>query len=75
MREQGDGSAALPGVRERGGGTPAPLQLLPQGLPHLLPHPAPRQGNVNKQCCGSGIRCLFDPLDPGWVKDQDPDPG
>ncbi len=23
------------------------------------------------QCCGSGIRCLF-PLDPGWVKNQDP---
>jgi hypothetical protein len=24
-----------------------------------------------------GIRCLFDPWirDPGWVKDQDPDPG
>ncbi len=32
-----------------------------------------------KQCCGSvfGIRCLFDPWirDPGWVKNQDPDPG
>jgi hypothetical protein len=31
------------------------------------------------QCCGcvSGIRCLFDPWirDPGWVKNQDPDPG
>jgi hypothetical protein len=29
------------------------------------------------QCCGSGIRCLFDPWirDPGWVKSQDPDPG
>jgi hypothetical protein len=31
------------------------------------------------QCCeyGSGIRGLFDPWirDPGWVKDQDPDPG
>ncbi len=29
------------------------------------------------QCCGSGsgIRCLFRPLDPGWVKSQDPDPG
>jgi hypothetical protein len=25
--------------------------------------------------CGSGIRCLFDPFDPGWVKNQDPDPG
>jgi hypothetical protein len=24
---------------------------------------------------GSGIRCLFDPLDPGWIKNQDPDPG
>jgi hypothetical protein len=25
------------------------------------------------QCCGSGIRCLFDPWirDPGWVKNQD----
>jgi hypothetical protein len=23
---------------------------------------------------GSGIRCLFDPLDPGCVKSQDPDP-
>ncbi len=31
------------------------------------------------QCCesGSGIRCLFDPWiwDPGWVENQDPDPG
>jgi hypothetical protein len=29
------------------------------------------------QCCGSGIWCLFDPwiLDPGWVKNPDPDPG
>jgi hypothetical protein len=31
------------------------------------------------QCCGSGsgIRSLFDPRirDPGWVKNQDPDPG
>jgi hypothetical protein len=31
------------------------------------------------QCCGSGsvIRCIFDPWirDPGWVKDQDLDPG
>ncbi len=29
------------------------------------------------QCCGSGIRCLFDPWirDPGWVKNQDSDPG
>jgi hypothetical protein len=31
------------------------------------------------QCCrsGSGIRCLFDPWIrvPGWVKNQDPDPG
>ncbi len=26
----------------------------------------------SKQCCGSWIRCLFD---PGWVKSQDPDPG
>jgi hypothetical protein len=28
------------------------------------------------QCCGSGsgIHCLFDPLDPGWVISQDPDP-
>jgi hypothetical protein len=27
------------------------------------------------KCCGSGI-CLFDPSirDPGWVKNQDPDP-
>ncbi len=31
------------------------------------------------QCCGSGseIRCLFDPWIryPGWVNNQDPDPG
>ncbi len=29
------------------------------------------------QCCGSGIRCLFDPWirDPGWVESQHPDPG
>ncbi len=29
------------------------------------------------QCYGSetGIRCLFDPLDPGWVNNQDSDPG
>ncbi len=37
------------------------------------------------QCCGSGIRCLLDPyirdsvpfgpLDPGWVKNQDPGTG
>jgi hypothetical protein len=29
------------------------------------------------QCCGSGIRCLFDLLiqDLGWVKKQDSDPG
>ncbi len=28
------------------------------------------------QLCGSGIRCLFDPRDPGWVKIRirDPDP-
>ncbi len=28
------------------------------------------------QCCGSGIRCIFDPWirDPWWVKYQDPDP-
>jgi len=28
------------------------------------------------QCCGSGIRCLFNPWirDPGWIKNQDPDP-
>jgi hypothetical protein len=26
------------------------------------------------KCCGSGIRCRFDPWirDPGWVKNQDP---
>ncbi len=26
---------------------------------------------------GPGIRCLFDPWirEPGWVKNQDPDPG
>jgi hypothetical protein len=32
---------------------------------------------TEKQCCGSGIRCLFDPWirDPGWVKSKDPDPG
>jgi hypothetical protein len=23
----------------------------------------------------SGIWCLFDPWNPGWVKSQDPDPG
>jgi hypothetical protein len=30
-----------------------------------------------KSRSGSGIRCLFDPWirDPGWVKNQDPDPG
>ncbi len=29
------------------------------------------------QCCGSGIRCLFDPWNrnTGWVKSQDSDPG
>ncbi len=29
------------------------------------------------QCCGSGIRCIFDPWirEPEWVKNQDPDPG
>jgi hypothetical protein len=29
------------------------------------------------QCSGTGIRYLFDPWirDPGWVKNQDPDPG
>jgi hypothetical protein len=29
------------------------------------------------KCCGfgSGIRCLFDPWIPGWVKRQEPDPG
>ncbi len=32
---------------------------------------------VAGQCPGSGIRCLFDLWirDPGWVKNQDPDPG
>jgi hypothetical protein len=32
---------------------------------------------VAGQYPGSGIRCLFDPWirDPGWVKNQDPDPG
>jgi hypothetical protein len=33
----------------------------------------------SKQCCGSGsrIRDLLDPWiqDPGWVKNQDPEPG
>ncbi len=28
----------------------------------------------HEQCCGSGIRCLWI-QDPGWVKNQDPDPG
>jgi hypothetical protein len=29
------------------------------------------------KCCESGIQCIFDPWiqDPGWVKNQDPDPG
>jgi hypothetical protein len=33
--------------------------------------------NSKKQCCGSGIRCIFDPWiwDPGWVESQHPDPG
>ncbi len=33
--------------------------------------------NIINQCCGSGIRCLFDPRirDPGWAENQDPDPG
>jgi hypothetical protein len=30
---------------------------------------------ILSSCCGSGIRCLFGPLDQGWVKNQDPDPG
>jgi hypothetical protein len=32
---------------------------------------------TSTQCCGSGIRCLFDSWigDSGWVKNQDPDPG
>jgi hypothetical protein len=32
---------------------------------------------IRGQCCGSGIRCLFDPWirDTGWVKNHDPDPG
>ncbi len=32
---------------------------------------------MTQGCCGSGIRCLFDPWirDPGWVKSQDPDLG
>jgi hypothetical protein len=31
----------------------------------------------SEQRCGSGIRCLFDfwIRDPGWVKNQHPDPG
>ncbi len=30
-----------------------------------------------RHCCGPGIRCHFDPWirHPGWVKNQDPDPG
>jgi hypothetical protein len=30
-----------------------------------------------KQCCGSGIGCLFDPWirDLGWVEIKHPDPG
>ncbi len=36
-----------------------------------------RRWPICQQCCGSGIRCLFDPwiLDPGWVTNQDPDMG
>jgi hypothetical protein len=32
---------------------------------------------IYDQCCGSGIHCLFDPWiwDPGWVKNQNPNPG
>jgi hypothetical protein len=26
------------------------------------------------QCCGSGIRCFFDPLDPGSGMGKNPDP-
>jgi hypothetical protein len=29
-----------------------------------------KEDNIKKQCCGSGIRCLFDPWirdPPGWV--------
>jgi hypothetical protein len=33
--------------------------------------------HIPDQCCGSGIRCLFDPRirNPTWVKNLDPDPG
>jgi hypothetical protein len=38
--------------------------------------------DIKTQCCGSGIRCLFDPSgsemrirDPGWKKIQSQDPG
>ncbi len=34
-------------------------------------------GQDSDQCCGSGIRCFFDPWirDPGCEKSQVPDPG
>jgi hypothetical protein len=31
--------------------------------------------DFGKQCCESGIRCVFDPRDPGWAKNQVMDPG
>ncbi len=31
--------------------------------------------STNNQCCGSEIRCLFKPLDPGFVKSKDLDAG
>jgi hypothetical protein len=29
---------------------------------------------LSYQCCGSGIRCLFDHLDPRWVNINNQDP-
>ncbi len=31
--------------------------------------------HVGRQCCGSGIWCFFYRWNPGWVKNQELDPG
>ncbi len=55
---------------------PHRLQLIRQQIPHLQPSKCPHN-ITDEQCCGSGIRCLFYPWirEPGWVKNQYPDPG
>jgi hypothetical protein len=86
--QQRRGGGVAGGLRQAGGGHQLPEQDRAAGCRHggvqrlqLLQHRAQVQQPLLQHLqtfltnkCLSGIRCLFDPLDPGWVKSQDPDP-